>query len=386
MWRTVVVSTPRQMGKSWLIRAAAMVRAAHPIFFGGEPQTVVHVANRHLAARRIHSMSWGWAEGAGLEVRTAQGQERIVWPDGSCWDALTLSNVYGSSANLVLLDEVWDVRAEDYREALRPTQRARRAPQLWALSTAHRRAGPLMSELMADGRDGRGRTLLLDWGARVDDDVLEPRVWAAASPWWDEQQAEELAAEAGSQGFAEQSLNVWPEVGEALRWLPRSATDRAGMGLVRRVPPDDAVCGVECSLDGQRWAVAAAWSDRRGVKVRVWRCEDLAACLRVAGERRVKAHQAVLELAPRKDRWRVDAVSIAQHRAATSALRDVVRSGVVAVAGIGDEDWVRVRTTPADGGEIIDGRRSLGDVHAVKAAAWAVWAVVSEQEQSGFVF
>ena len=86
------------------------------------------------------------------------------WVELGCHDLV--QSVYGASANLILLDEVWGVSPDDYREGLRPTQVARVQPQLWALSTAHRRATSLMPELMAPARAGQGRVMLADWGAR----------------------------------------------------------------------------------------------------------------------------------------------------------------------------------------------------------------------------
>lgn len=267
-FRTVVVSTPRQSGKSWLIKAMAMFRAAHPHLFGDEPQKVVHVANRHLAARRIHSQSWGWAGRRGLDVRTAQGMERIIWPDESSWDALTLSSVYGESANLVMLDEVWDVSGEDYREGLRPTQVARTWPQMWALSTAHRRATGLMLELMAQGRRGEGRVLLADWGAPARADQLDPGVWEAASPYWDAQREEEMRLAAGSAGFAEQWLNVWPTAEVGGSWLPGWWRRRADLGR-------PVAAGVEAAY-GAAPVLAVASVDGDRVVVSVVQCDSVA--------------------------------------------------------------------------------------------------------------
>jgi hypothetical protein len=382
-WRTVVVSTPRQSGKSWLIKAVALARASHPDLFGGEPQLVVHTAHRHLAARRIHSQAWGWAERAGLTVRTAQGLERVIWADGSSWDALTLNSVYGASANLVMLDEVWDVSPEDYREGLRPTQVARAMPQLWALSTAHRRATGLMVDLMSAGRADRGRVLLADWGANAGDVEDDPRMWEVVSPWWDAQRGSEMADVVGTAGFGEQWLNVWPDESDVGRWLPRRASD----GTEGRVgvAPSSAVCGVEVTPDGRRWAVAAAWPHgQSGVRAHVWLVDSPGEVRLVVGSRRVWAHPAVVRHPML--RWsQADQVNVSIGRAATTELRDAVLNGVLRVEGLPDSQWLAVRTTAADGGEVIYAPKSAGDVHGLKALSWAVWAVQSSRQHMGLV-
>jgi len=72
-------------------------------------------------------------------------------------------------------------------------------------------------------------------------------------------------------------------------------------------------------------------------------------------------------------------------RAATSELREVLSRGLLTVAGVDDAQWEAVRTIPADGGEMIHAPKSAGDIHAVKALSWAVWALQSERHQMGLV-
>jgi hypothetical protein len=379
------VSTPRQSGKSWLIKAMALARAAHPELFGAESQLVVHVANKHLAARRIHSQAWGWAGKRGLEVRTAQGMERIIWPDGSSWDALTLSNVYGASANLVLLDEVWDVSPEDYREGLRPTQVARRMPQLWALSTAHRRATGLMLSLLQQGRNGEGRVLLADWGAPVDADPLDPDVWRAASPWWDEQRGDEMQLAAGSQGFAEQWLNVWPEGSGLGGWLPDGLVSACAR---ESVAPAPLVAAVEVDLDQTSWS--AAVSDGHQVATLPARTlAEIVAWLAGWAPPILLGHSAALsrpELAGVNAQ--LVAVKVHQVAGAASEFADAVRVGSVMWDNPGPvaEQLGNVVLAQVDGLRRIVGDRSRGDVSLVKAMSWALWWARQNAPDAPMVF
>jgi hypothetical protein len=369
-FRTVAVSTPRQAGKSWLIQAMAIARAANPDLFGGEPQTVVHVANKHLAARRIHSLAWGWAGKAGLEVRTAQGMERIIWPDGSSWDALTLSSVYGASSSLVMLDEVWDVTPEEYREGIRPTQLARREPQLWALSTAHRRASGLMVQIMEDGRAGVGRTMLADWGAPEGADYADPAVWRAASPWWDGQRAEEMALAHRSEGFAEQLLNVWPAA--AAGWIGTAAWQARAV----EVPPGQRwlAAGVNTPV-GDEVAPVVALAGRRGSGwlVRAVQCADMAEAAALV--RRVPSLVVgkSLEDDPVWRGRRLETGPEQTVRTLTEFLRQVSEAGLVHDGGellSGQVAGVRLGSSPGGGARLV----AKGRVDAVKAACWAVAA------------
>jgi hypothetical protein len=225
----------------------------------------------------------------------------------------------------------------------------------------------------------------MEWAALPHEDLADPAVWRAAHPFWPSGRDRLIAKAIGRPGFAENWLNVWPTPRDTLRWLPVASTNRAAEARTPRLPPVSAVCGIECSLDGQRWALAMAWTDRRGLAVRVWLLEALEDALRIAGTRPVRAHRATVERAPMTERGALEAVTESQHRAATGELRRAVLEGGTRIAGIPDEQWAAVRTVPADGGEAIDARRSTGDVHAVKAAAWAVWAVQSGLGHSGLV-
>lgn len=385
VWRTVVVTVPRQSGKSWLLKGMALARISHPHLFGDEPQLAVSIASKHIAARRIHTQAWGWAGRRGLTVRSAMGGERIICEDGSSWDVQTTSNVYGASVNLLLLDEVWGISSEQYREGIRPTQTARAMPQLWAFSTAHRATTTLMPELIEQGRQGIGRTLLADWGSLPTEDPADPRTWRAASPWWDAEREDEMRLVAGTAGFQEQWLNVFPAAEEETdgRWLPQRATDLA-KGRVGN-PPDNALAALEVTQDGRRWAVSMAWPHgRKSVRARVWTCDSAREALLIIGSRRTWAHPAVIANPDMKHRS-VTPINVSIGKASTNELRELLLGGHLVVAGMTDDDWAAIRTTNADGGEVIYAPKSTGDVHCAKALAWAVYAVQSERNHLGLV-
>jgi hypothetical protein len=180
-----------------------------------------------------------------------------------------------------------------------------------------------------------------------------------------------------------QWLNVWPDLAETVRWLPKRLTDLAARDALEA--PTHAVAAIETSYtDPSQHAAALAWADGDRIYARVWLLGNLPDALDVAADRQLWTHTAVAEtIGPR--RWGTQPVTAAQARA-TATLRQLLRSGRLAVAGLPDTQWESVATTPGDGGELIDSRRSSGDVHGVKALSWAVWAVESGRSHSGFLF
>jgi hypothetical protein len=128
-----------------------------------------------------------------------------------------------------------------------------------------------------------------------------------------------------------------------------------------------------------------AWAQGERIYARVWLVGNLPDALQLVGDRQLWTHTAVAQtIGPR--RWGVQPLNVAQARGATASLRQVARTGRLSIAGLPDEQWAAVVTSTADGGEVIDGRRSAGDVHGVKALSWAVWAIESGRSHTGFLF
>jgi hypothetical protein len=376
-WLLVWTSVARQLGKS-------VELAEDAAWFGSLPGQSLHVhaANRVKTSLAVQADLWSWAEASGLSVARLLGDSRITWPDGSMWRTLALLSAYGARPHRVSVDEAWAMTAEPFWSSLFPALGAADNAQCLMWSCANDGARDLAADMRTDPQVCR-----MEWGALPGEDPEDPRTWRAASAYWAPGRERLMTVGVSRPAFAANWLNRWPEPRDSLRWLPARLTEPLPRrGRVLHVPPAGAVCAVECSLDGDRWAVAAAWQAGRLMCVRVWEADSLTECLRIVGERPVYAHTAVAERVPVAARHHVRPVSAAQARAATDTLRQAVRSGDLALDGITDETWAAVVCTPADGGEIVDARRSRGDVQAVKAAAWSVWGLESGANRSGFVF
>jgi hypothetical protein len=244
VWRTVVLSTPRQMGKSWLLRELCMWRLAQAERLG-EVQTVVHAASKLSQAYGVWRPAAFWARHNGYQVRLANGEQSITAPDGSQWLIQAANDDLGVSLSVGLgvVDEAWNVQREVFENGLEPTAAEAADAQMWLISTAGRKSAgdpAAASDLMPTYRDhglrsldAPGSLLFLEWSAPQGADIDSPDVWRSATPHWTEERlelvgghrAKATSAEA-QEAFAMQWLNQWPDQTAADRWLPGFGSQR----------------------------------------------------------------------------------------------------------------------------------------------------------------
>jgi hypothetical protein len=258
VWRTVIVSGPRQIGKSVFERVGCSWRLHQADRFG-EPQTVLHVAHKLDAAREVWTPAARWAAGqyGRGAVRWANGEQQIELNDWSRWLIQAANDGAGVSYALtkVLVDEAWRVARGIVDNGLVPTMAESRSPQLWLVSTA----GTSTSDLMAMNRalalateqpGEHDNVLLIEWSAPPDPDldIGDPAVWRAATPHWDATREAAVADawrkvhdEDGELAFRQQWLNQWvpsltrpvfdPEVWARLSTPKHAPSGRLGLGL-----------------------------------------------------------------------------------------------------------------------------------------------------------
>lgn len=226
VWRTVIVSGPRQVGKSVLERGVCSWRIHQQRSFG-EPQDVLHLAHKLSAAREVWQPAGRWAAityGRGA-TRWASGEEAIELPDHSRWMIQAANDGAGVSFSLsmVLVDEAWRIARAIVENALEPTLAESSSPQLWLVSTA----GTSSSDLMANNRAAalateqpgeHDSTLIIEWSTPPDPDldIGDPAVWRAYSPHWDERREATIRDawvrvndEQSEYAFRQQWLNQW---------------------------------------------------------------------------------------------------------------------------------------------------------------------------------
>jgi len=230
VWEALVLSLARQLGKSWLLRELCFWRMHQGERFG-EPQDVLHTGKDLAVCKEVQRPARVWAKARkhDYRVREVNGQEEIErLADGSRWMLRAKEAVYGYSVSAAAVDEAWKVKASSVDEGLTPTMTEREQPQLWLVSTAHRRASKLMLDrrlvALAELEAGDG-DLLLEWSAPAGSELDDEAAWRAASPHWTGRRRSLIsrrltAIEAGEiedpdepdpvESFRAQWLNQWP--------------------------------------------------------------------------------------------------------------------------------------------------------------------------------
>lgn len=397
---TRLESTPRQQGKSVGLAEEAGWRI-HAADVFGEEQLVLHTAKDLAAAREVQREARLWAVDTGLTVRGTHGQEEIELVDGSRWMIRGRDSVYSYSTGFAIVDEAWAVAPAIVDDGLEPTLVERVGGQLLLVSTANRKATTLFPErrrMAIRNLADPGRTLLAEWSAHPESDPYDPAVWRAASAFWSPQRETFLADKIGTTAWREQWLNIWPELSTASVdvWLRRDQL-AAGAMVKPRTPAGYAVeVAVEVSDTHRVWACAAAWSDAHGRLVvsvdggtgsvtdaldraRQWVDEWPGG--------RLWMHQALTSRVPAGFPATVVPVRQQDAAAATGVFREAVlerrfrHAGAIVLDEIED-----VATRVVDGREMIDQAKSRGPVPAIKAAAWASWAVSTAAVELPSVF
>jgi hypothetical protein len=227
VWQDALVSSARQLGKSWLLRALAGWRMHSTRL--GSPGAVLHTGKDLPVCRYVQRPARQWSRRApGYTVREQNGETEITTPDGGTWMVRARGAVYGYSADLALVDESWRVSPDVVEDGLEPTLAERPNGQLVLFSTAHRMATPLVllrRAAMLSSWDTPTSSLMLEWSAARAASVDDQGAWREASPHWSASRQRLLEArllrmrqgvsedpdeDDPIEGFRAQFLNVWP--------------------------------------------------------------------------------------------------------------------------------------------------------------------------------
>lgn len=274
VWREIIESGPRRIGKSTRLRVAALYRVAHPDVFG-EDQLTMLVSKDLAIGREIHARAWPWAinQKPVWDVQRGVAFMEVTGPRGR-WLLRSQDAVYGYDIGYAQVDESWDVKPQVIEDGLEPALLERENPQLHLTSTAHVRASSLMRGRVTDAILGlHSDTLLMLWGALPDSDFDDPAVRRAASPHWSKDRADlvertYIAAKSGVsesddpdpvRGWAAQYLNIWPFLFSAggskvlPKWGDLSAPVRVGrpVGLGVATDPHGTWLSFGAAIEGE---------------------------------------------------------------------------------------------------------------------------------------
>jgi hypothetical protein len=405
VWETALLSMPRQLGKSWLLRELCLWRIHQAERFG-EQQNVMHLGNNLDVCMEVQRPARVWAQQRPeYQVFEANGKERIVRVEcGSRWIVKSKDRPYGFAVSLAVVDEGWDVRLAKVEEGLEPTMAEREQPQLLLVSTAHRLTTSLMlsrRRLALAGLEAGSGPLLLEWSAPRGSRLDDRQVWRQASAHWTGRREQLMGDRLASAlentiedpsepdpvaSFRAQWLNEWPPkladpTGNTEELLPAGLwADRAVPGVVSSGPVWVAV------EDAQGWGAAVAVAGRLGdgrIEVDGWLCRDWGSAVqdvqrigRPIRELLVGASMldTMLDMVEGGVAPRPRPVVSSQTRVGLALLRDLVATNQLVhdeVTSDIDETFsaTEVRTTMA--GLVVTASPAT---HLVKAVVWAVAA------------
>lgn len=402
VWRSLLLSMARQLGKSTLLAAILMWRliAGRDLF--GEEQLLLHTARQADAAREVQrdGRVWAKARPEDFKVTEANGKEAIEHRETrSRWLARAEDAAYGLSATTALADEAWDIQAATVDEGIEPTLVEHEQPQLLLTSTAHRRATSLMPSRRAAAvaaldaaEDG---DLLIEWSAQRAVDPADPTVWRLASPHWTKQRERDITralarAMSGEtldpnepdpvESFRAQWLNIWPVA--SFRGKGDDLVDPEAWKALR--DPDletvgPLVLAVEDCFGRGASACAAGLSEDGRIVLGGWCFDSRVDAYRWVSHwlERVPGSSVLVGVLLRDDAEVLDFAALVEPRgtmetrSALSLLRELVTGGRVVHDGSdvdGQVAGAKVKPAPSGGLQLINSDR----FDVVRAAAWAV--------------
>jgi phage terminase large subunit-like protein len=189
-YRQVVLTIPRQNGKTTLLLVLILLRA-----LGWVRQSIKYTAQTGSDARQKWMDDWlpmlqETSFRAFYRPRLTNGHEALIFKNGSRQGlvATTMKSGHGGSVDLVVLDEAFahpDARLE---QALLPAQVTRWSPQFWVVSTA----GTFVQSPYLWAKVDAGRQLVeagaqsgvayFEWTVPESMDPEDPATWWACNP------------------------------------------------------------------------------------------------------------------------------------------------------------------------------------------------------------
>lgn len=186
VWPVVIVTVPRQSGKTTLMRAFGTERALSRPDCG-----VFYTAQTGKDARERWQDLVKAIKASPLQVfatiRNAAGSERVVFANGSMFRcfAPTAKSLHGYTPPLVMLDESFahdQLTGDDLMGAIGPAQITIRHRQLWIVSTMGTAESTFLHGWIDKGRAQLPGVALFDWGAADDVDVYDRNTWPTFHP------------------------------------------------------------------------------------------------------------------------------------------------------------------------------------------------------------
>jgi len=393
VWETVLLSTTRQVGKSYLLREVILWRMTHADLIGNPmPETVIYTANHLDVSREVWTPAMWWAIRQLWDVRKANGEQAITNPDNYArWLVRAVGSAgFGFTISLPVVDECWSVAPTVVDDQLAPTMAEVPSAQMWLVSTAHPSATllfPNQRRAAIATMAAPASTLILEWSTRPGRDTEDTEGWREASPFWNARRMSfvntrlEKATSEGS--FRCQWLNEWPR--SSTLGLADEATWDALADPGLAVPPAGPLWLALEAISGGGATVVVAWMDAEGnVCLKCDHRLPMLRALTIVTEQAATHAGSTLLLGATLDKMidrgqypgTVMLAGVRETRQATHLFQGLVVEGKVRHDGdpslAGQVTNATVVST--DAGPVMSGTRSPVPTDAARGSLWVTWA------------
>ena len=270
-YRELVLTVPRQSGKTTLILAVMLHRA----LYYGRPQRIAYTAQTGHDARQkllddfVPILERSPFAGLVERVYRANGDEAVIFTNGSRIEVLrnSISAGHGRTLDLAILDEAFADEDDVREQALLPTMATKKDAQILVVSTAGTERSLYLKRKVDQGRAAvdAGQTdgiAYFEWSADPEDDPFDRETWRRAMPALgltvQETAVEHAMSTMTPNEFRRSYLNVWSTVSEQMIpqkvWLASCSAKIAPAGSLS--------FAVDVALDRSRGSIAVA--DRDG--------------------------------------------------------------------------------------------------------------------------
>lgn len=257
VWSSALVMTARQNGKTLMLALLVSWWAIHQAARRGTPQSVIITSSKLQLAMDVFRIVADWLEPLGATCRRGNNSPAITMPDGTrIVPVAATADQHGRTADLIVIDEGWDVDPAVYYGALLPAQRTRKGSLIATWSTAGDDGSALLIQLRNQGMKGietgdPGRLYFAEWSPPAGVSPEERKWWGWANPSLGHLiDADELEVEASMnwQNFVRTGLNQWVTAVDS--WLPLNAWERQTTDLPM---PAGGILAVEKAAEESRW-------------------------------------------------------------------------------------------------------------------------------------
>lgn len=269
-YQLVIVSLPRQTGKTTLMRPIFLER----VLTRPQVQAFMTAQSGKDASARwedlVSDLATSSVFRSMMQVKRGKGDQRCTWPNASTIAPFTpdKESLHGYSPEIVFVDEGWAfdaIQGADLMKAIRPAQITKVDRQLYIVSAAGDANSEWWTALMALGRasldDPDTDIAFFDWSMDPSADPADPASWEFHPGLDGLITVDDLAAEYRANALADflRGFMNLPTTTAAGSVVDLTAWDTHARSDLVRPPMDRLAIGYDVAVDRSSASVWSAW-------------------------------------------------------------------------------------------------------------------------------